>query len=91
MTAWAAGLWHSIRKQNRSIIPVFNALSVPMKFKSPVPPEIGSERKKREGVCTYRTVCINCTVCIERIILYYLYCTVSNVLCIFHSQDTLPV
>ncbi|EEG7395954.1 hypothetical protein G3S04_004205 [Salmonella enterica subsp. enterica] len=36
MTAWAAGLRHNIRKQNRPIIPVFNTLSVPMKFKSPV-------------------------------------------------------
>ncbi|EAQ5679569.1 hypothetical protein FD476_20865 [Salmonella enterica] len=51
----------------------------------PVLPFFGSQRKKREGVCTDRTVCI------ERIVLYYLYCTVSNVLCIFHSQDTLPV
>ncbi|HJF72704.1 MAG TPA: hypothetical protein K8W15_00685, partial [Gallibacterium anatis] len=36
LTAWAAGLRHNIRKQNRSIIPVFNTLSVLMKFKSPV-------------------------------------------------------
>ncbi|ACF65809.1 hypothetical protein SeHA_A0024 (plasmid) [Salmonella enterica subsp. enterica serovar Heidelberg str. SL476] len=47
MTAWAAGLQLSIRKQNRSIIPVFNALSVPMEFKSPEPPETGSARQKR--------------------------------------------
>ncbi|EBO3291373.1 hypothetical protein ZB78_20160 [Salmonella enterica subsp. enterica serovar Typhimurium] len=46
MTAWAAGLQLSIRKQNRSIIPVFNALSVPMEFKSPEPQ---NKRKPGEG------------------------------------------
>ncbi|EBH1972524.1 hypothetical protein FKE14_19960 [Salmonella enterica] len=46
MTAWAAGLQLSIRKQNRSIIPVFNALSVPMEFKSPESPETGSARRE---------------------------------------------
>lgn len=30
----------------------------------------GSDRKKREGVCTVRTVCINCIACIECIVLY---------------------
>ncbi|WP_206753549.1 hypothetical protein, partial [Escherichia coli] len=47
LTAWAAGLRHNIRKQNRSIIPVFNTLSVLMKFKSPVIAENGSQRQKR--------------------------------------------
>ncbi|EBM0945961.1 hypothetical protein ADQ50_24210 [Salmonella enterica subsp. enterica serovar Heidelberg] len=46
LTAWAAGLQLSIRKQNRSIIPVFNALSVPMEFKSPESPETGSARRE---------------------------------------------
>nr|QDY98062.1 Hypothetical protein [Leclercia adecarboxylata] len=48
LTAWAAGLRHNIRKQNQSIIPVFNALSVSMKFKSPVMVFFGSQRKKKE-------------------------------------------
>ncbi|EFA5113563.1 hypothetical protein DFZ12_22985 [Escherichia coli] len=56
MTAWAAGLRHNIRKQNRSIIPVFNTLSVLMKFKSPVIAFFGSQQKKdrsvyRFGIC----------------------------------------
>ncbi|EBZ7977782.1 hypothetical protein EGM21_19365 [Salmonella enterica subsp. enterica serovar Enteritidis] len=48
MTAWAAGLRHNIRKQNRSIIPVFNTLSVLMKFKSPVTGVFGSLEQKRK-------------------------------------------
>lgn len=48
---------------------------------------ISAEKKRKCMYC--RTVCISCIVCIECIVLYFLYCTVSFVLCIFHSQDTL--
>ncbi|EAO6064829.1 hypothetical protein A4M54_21615 [Salmonella enterica subsp. enterica serovar Saintpaul] len=62
MTAWAAGLRHNIRKQNRSIIPVFNTLSVPMKFKSPVIPFFGSSVEKKKihmpDICTFQSICI---------------------------------
>ncbi|HAS1508121.1 TPA: hypothetical protein I4D46_17565 [Enterobacter hormaechei] len=40
---------HNIRKQNQLIIPVFNALSVSMKFKFPVMVFFGSAQKKREN------------------------------------------
>ncbi|ECW6508649.1 hypothetical protein AF469_24245 [Salmonella enterica subsp. enterica serovar Typhimurium] len=66
MTAWAAGLRHNIRKQNRSIIPVFNTLSVLMKFKSPVIPFFGSRERKRGIFAAWTQKTSNC--CDERII-----------------------
>ncbi|RHH96627.1 hypothetical protein DW184_24170 [Enterobacter cloacae] len=56
MTAWAAGLRHNIRKQNRPIIPVFNPLSVPMKFKSPVTGVFGSARRETGKGYDYRAM-----------------------------------
>ncbi|EAP6438095.1 hypothetical protein DCJ21_20345 [Salmonella enterica subsp. enterica serovar 4,12:i:-] len=60
MTAWAAGLRHNIRKQNRSIIPVFNTLSVLMKFKSPVIPFFGSQKWRRGIIAAWTQKTSNC-------------------------------
>lgn len=55
----------------------------------PTLPFFGSDRKKRETVCTVRTVCIICIVCTECIVLYLTHCTVFCVLRVFYTQDTL--
>ncbi|TGH76236.1 hypothetical protein E5S35_22660 [Escherichia coli] len=60
MTAWAAGLRHNIRKQNRSIIPVFNTLSVLMKFKSPVIAFFGSQKWRRGIIAAWTQKTSNC-------------------------------
>ncbi|EAB1943916.1 hypothetical protein EJQ74_22010 [Salmonella enterica] len=39
----------------------------------PTLPFFGSQQKKKDTVCAVRTVCINCTVYIECIVLYYMY------------------
>lgn len=65
----------------------------------PEQPENGSDRKKREGGCTDRTVCINCTACIKCIVLYFLYCVffIHRIHCrynapteISHEQTAFP-